>query len=53
MSYGGPVQNILRAHLFCTEPGLGTRAVRCRKGCVATYSCFFQAVQQVVMLAFD
>lgn len=27
--------------------------VRCRKGCVATYGCFFQAVQQVVMLAFN
>lgn len=53
MSYGEPVQNILCAHLYCMEPGPGTRAVRCRKGCVATYSCFFQAMQQVVMLAFN
>lgn len=53
MSHGGPVWNILRAHLSCTEPGPGTKAVRCRKGCVATYGCFFQAVQQVVMLAFN
>lgn len=31
-------------------PGTQSRGV---KGCVGTYGCFFQAVQQMVVLAFD